>query len=181
MAQMKNEMSGKKGAPTAAELAEIRKELMSSGTVVRADRLREGKERDRQQAAERCVTPRCQFQGRRPEDDRPGDVCLRPRLEARADLHAQLRAAVLAGRTRPKRRSRTFRSSMKARPSSSPCRSRTPAADAPGSRRHCRRRDDEADGSPIQRSARRGQDHGAVRGPRAQRAPQDRQHPHLGI
>ena len=32
MAQMKNEMSGKKGAPTAAELAEIRKELMSSGT-----------------------------------------------------------------------------------------------------------------------------------------------------
>ena len=32
MALMKNEMSGKKGAPTAAELAEIRKELMSSGT-----------------------------------------------------------------------------------------------------------------------------------------------------
>ena len=31
MAKMKNEMAGKKGAPTAAELAEIRKEFLSSG------------------------------------------------------------------------------------------------------------------------------------------------------
>ena len=45
MAQMKNEMSGKKGAPTAAELAEIRKELMSSGALsVPADFENEKKE-----------------------------------------------------------------------------------------------------------------------------------------
>ncbi len=132
MAQMKNEMSGKKGAPTAAELAEIRKELMSPDRWAGPTDFEKEKKEIASKLPQGRHARRRQFSGRRPEDDGAGDVRLRPRVEARADLAAQQGRRSWRRRTRPRRRSRIFRSSMKARPSSSPCPVENPTSDAPG-------------------------------------------------